>query len=94
MNLYLNKSTKLEFPQDKDKHQSTTIQNLPSWNLDDLYKSTESKELTLDLEWLNEECVNFENDFKSNLSKLSADSFLHCLTRYEKIQNITGRIMS
>ena len=94
MNLYLNKSTKLEFPQDKDKHQSTTIQNLPSWNLDDLYKSTESKELTLDLEWLNEECSNFENDFKSNLSKLSADSFLHCLTRYEKIQNISGRIMS
>ena len=37
---------------------------------------------------------NFENDFKSNLSKLSADSFLHCLTRYEKIQNISGRIMS
>lgn len=55
MNLYLNKSTKLEFPQDKDKHQSATIQNLPSWNLDDLYKSTESKELTLDLEWLNKE---------------------------------------
>ena len=94
MNLYLNKSTKFEFPQDKDKHQSTTIQNLPSWNLDDLYKSTESKELTLDLEWLNKECSNFENDFKSNLSKLSADSFLHCLTRYEKIQNISGRIMS
>ena len=69
MHLYLNKSAKLEFPKDKDKYQSNPILNLPSWNLDDLYKSTESQELILDLEWLSEECSNFEKDYKNNLRK-------------------------
>ena len=35
-----------------------------------------------------------ESDFKNKLSKLSAQNFLKCILRYEKIQNISGRIMS
>ena len=73
---------------------SSQIKNLPEWNLDDLYSSENDKNLTIDLKWLDKECTKFENDFKNKLSKLSAQNFLKCILRYEKIQNISGRIMS
>jgi len=96
MNLYLNNHLKIEIPKNKENAEdmSSSIKNLPKWNLGDLYKGAESIELIQDLEWLNKECLNFEKDFKNNLTNLLADEFLECLIRYEKIQNISGRIMS
>ena len=70
------------------------IKNLPQWNLNDLYTGETSKKLIEDLKWLEKECVRFENDFKDNLTKLSSNGFLKCILRYEKIQNVSGRIMS
>ncbi len=84
----------IELVRDKADPGSSQIKNLPEWNLDDLYSSENDKNLTIDLKWLDKECTKFENDFKNKLSKLSAQNFLKCIQRYEKIQNISGRIMS
>lgn len=84
----------IELVRDKADPGSSQIKNLPEWNLDDLYSSENDKNLTIDLKWLDKECAKFESDFKNKLSKLSAQNFLKCILRYEKIQNISGRIMS
>ena len=84
----------IELVRDNADPGSSQIKNLPEWNLDDLYSSENDKNLTIDLKWLDKECTKFENDFKNKLIKLSAQNFLKCILRYEKIQNISGRIMS
>ena len=84
----------IELVRDKADPGSSQIKNLPEWNLDDLYSSENDKNLTIDLKWLDKECTKFESDFKNKLSKLSTQNFLKCILRYEKIQNISGRIMS
>ena len=90
----LNKAQMKELVRDNNDLGGTPIKNLPQWNLNDLYTSEASKKLIEDLKWLDEECIRFETDFKDNLNKLSSNSFLNCILRYEKIQNISGRIMS
>lgn len=90
----LNKAQMKELVRDNNDLGGTPIKNLPQWNLNDLYTSETSKKLIEDLKWLDEECIRFETDFKDNLNKLSSNSFLNCILRYEKIQNISGRIMS
>ena len=90
----LNKAQMKELVRDNNDLGGTPIKNLPQWNLNDLYTSETSEKLIEDLKWLDEECIRFETDFKDNLNKLSSNSFLNCILRYEKIQNISGRIMS
>ena len=90
----LNKAQMKKLVRDNNDLGGTPIKNLPQWNLNDLYTSEASKKLIEDLKWLDEECIRFETDFKDNLNKLSSNSFLNCILRYEKIQNISGRIMS
>ena len=90
----LNKAQTKELVRDNNDLGGTPIKNLPQWNLNDLYTSETSEKLIEDLKWLDEECIRFETDFKDNLNKLSSNSFLNCILRYEKIQNISGRIMS
>jgi oligoendopeptidase F len=83
-----------ELVRDINDRGASPIENLPQWNLNDLYTGETSEELIQDLKWLEQECADFENDFKDNLEKLSSNEFLKCILRYEKIQNISGRIMS
>ena len=87
----LNKAQMKELVRDNNDLGGAPIENLPQWNLDDLYTSETSKKLIKDLKWLDQECIRFENDFKNKLNKLSSNSFLNCILRYEKIQNISGR---
>lgn len=68
--------------------------DLPNWNFDDLYPGETSDALTADLAWLEGECAAFAGDYEGKLAGLSADAFLEVIHRYEKIQNISGRIMS
>jgi len=68
--------------------------DLPEWNLDDLYPSTDGSEITKDMDWLGTECASFAADFEGKLADLDAAGLLACILRYEKIQNIMGRVMS
>ena len=73
---------------------SAELGQLPDWNLNDLYTSTDAKELVNDLNWLEKECDEFAKNYEGKLEFLSADEMLECVVRNEKISSITGRIIS
>ena len=73
---------------------SSELGQLPDWNLNDLYTSTDAKELVSDLSWLEKECDEFANEYQGKLKFLSADQMLKCIIRNEKISSISGRIIS
>jgi oligoendopeptidase F len=62
--------------------------------LNDLYTSTDAKELVNDLNWLEKECDEFAKNYEGKLKFLSADEMLKCVVRNEKISSISGRIIS
>ena len=68
--------------------------DLPEWNLDDLYPDTDGPEMTADMDWLGKECPTFAADYEGKLASLDAAGLLECILRYEKIQNVMGRVMS
>jgi len=68
--------------------------DLPEWNLADLYADTDAPELARDLEWLGNECTAFAADYEGKLADADADTLLQAILRYERIQNVSGRIMS
>ena len=68
--------------------------SLPEWDLRDLYESPEAEQLSADLNWLIEETKDFANTFAGKLNQGSAEDLLGAMTRYEKIQTVSGRIMS
>ena len=73
---------------------SAELGQLPDWNLNDLYTSTDAKELVNDLNWLEKECDEFAKNYEGKLKFLSADEMLKCVVRNEKISSISGRIIS
>ena len=73
---------------------SSELGQLPDWNLNDLYTSTDAKELVSDLNWLEKECDKFAKDYEGKLKSLSADQLLNCVVRNEKISSVSGRIIS
>ena len=73
---------------------SSELGQLPDWNLNDLYTSTDAKELVTDLNWLEKECDKFAKDYEGKLKSLSADQMLNCVVRNEKISSVSGRIIS
>ena len=86
---------KPDLPRDmRDGAASNAFGDLPEWNLDDLYPSTDGPEITKDMDWLNIECTSFAADFEGKLTDLDAAGLLACILRYEKIQNVMGRVMS
>ena len=68
--------------------------DLPDWDLSDLYTSTDAPELARDMEWLESACADFATDYEGKLADLDAAGMLECVQRHEKIDGISGRIMS
>ncbi len=68
--------------------------DLPEWNLDDLYTAEDSEEIKADFDFLGKEIPKFASDFEGKLSDLNGDEWAVCIGRYEKIDQIQGRIMS
>ncbi|MEX3014366.1 M3 family oligoendopeptidase [Gymnodinialimonas hymeniacidonis] len=68
--------------------------DLPEWDLSDLYAGQDAAELKRDLDWLEEACRSFAEDYEGKLADLDAPGLLECTLRYEKIDVIAGRIMS
>ncbi len=67
---------------------------LPEWDLSDLYAGEDAKELKRDMDWLEKACADFAVDYEGKMANLGATGMLECVLRYEKIESITGRIMS
>ena len=68
--------------------------DLPEWDLSDLYSGEDAPELKRDLDWLEEACSSFAQDYEGKLAELDAEGLLDCVLRNEKINQIAGRIMS
>ncbi len=85
----------LDLPRDvRDAANGDDLGNLPEWDLTHLYPAQDCAELKDDLAWLGTECAAFAADYEGKLAGLSAAEMLNCIVRYEKIQSISGRIMS
>ncbi|MBV1865520.1 MAG: M3 family oligoendopeptidase [Rhodobacteraceae bacterium] len=78
----------------RDPASGDDLGNLPEWLLDDLYPSMDGPEITKDMAWLEGECSDFAADYTGKLAGLNAADMLTCITRYEAIQSISGRVMS
>ncbi|MHC9234308.1 M3 family oligoendopeptidase [Pseudooceanicola sp. 502str34] len=68
--------------------------DLPEWDLTDLYAAPDAPELKRDLDWLEQACLSFAEDYEGKLGELDAEGFLNCVKRNERIQSVSGRIMS
>ncbi len=67
---------------------------LPEWDLIDLYAAPDAPEIARDLDWLRGECRVFAEDYEGKLAGLDAAGLLRAIERYERIQAVSGRIMS
>ncbi|WP_116132002.1 M3 family oligoendopeptidase [Tropicimonas sp. IMCC34043] len=67
---------------------------LPDWDLSDLYPAPDAPELKRDLDWLEAACIGFAGDYEGRLATLDAAGMLDCVLRYERIETVSGRIMS
>lgn len=72
----------------------TDLGSLPEWVLSDLYTDPDAPALKSDLAWLEKECQSFAADYEGKLAALGAEALLTCVQRQEKINAISGRIMS
>ncbi len=75
------------------------LDNLPQWDLSDLYPAIDSPELQSDLAAIAAECANFEEAYKGKLAGIldGADAggqMATIVSRYEKIEDLLGRLYS
>ena len=72
--------------------------DLPEWNLADLYPGMDAPELKRDLDQAASDSVQFENRWKGRLAaeaaKGAAGGLGQCLTEYEALEELIGRIVS
>lgn len=67
---------------------------LPEWDLSDLYPSEDAPQLLKDIDWLDGAASSFAANYEGKLAELDADGLLECINRYERIEQVSGRIMS
>ncbi len=68
--------------------------DLPAWDLSDLYAAPDAPEIERDLGWLRDACASFAADYEGRLAELDAAGLLEAVRRYERIDQVGGRIMS
>ncbi|MBP7242175.1 M3 family oligoendopeptidase [Amaricoccus sp.] len=85
-------------PRARDARDPTAGDNelgpMPSWDLSALYTGEDAPQLKADLEWLAAECADFARDYEGRLADLDAAGLLAAIRRWERIQQVSGRIMS
>ena len=70
----------------------TTKNNLPAWDLSDLYQGTNDPNIEKDLSRYKKNALSFQKKYKGKLSKLSALEFLKALQALEKNSLIGGKL--
>ena len=67
---------------------------LPSWDLSDLYKSTECSEINLDLDKLEKLTISFNKKYKGKIYKLNDKKIFDLFKSLEIIEKLSGRLIS
>jgi oligoendopeptidase F len=73
---------------------ATDLGPLPEWDLSDLYPGRDSPELARDLERLAADAASFRGKYEGRLAELSGADLGAGIREYERMQDISGRIMS
>ncbi len=68
--------------------------DLPNWNLNDLYRRPTSPKLKADIAWARSETKKFRKAFEGRLKGLDGGGLARAISRYEKITERLGRVMS
>ena len=71
-----------------------TLGKLPDWDLSDLYPAPDAPGIARDLAEVEAACARFAADYEGKLADLSPAGMLECIERYERIDLISGRLMS
>ena len=64
--------------------------NLPAWDLSDMYKGMDDPKINADLEKLKKTAISFAKKYKGKLEKLKAEEFLDALKAEEKMSVMGG----
>ena len=67
-------------------------EQLPRWDLSDLYPSVDSPELKKDMAAVSAGALRFETHYKGKLATSSADEFGKSIEEYEKLNETLGRL--
>ncbi|MEO9530900.1 M3 family oligoendopeptidase [Roseibium sp.] len=76
---------------------STELENLPEWDLTDLYPSVDAPEVTADLKEILDRAKTFETSYKGRLADLAGDNVAALVTAvraYEDLEDVMGRLIS
>ena len=79
---------------DADAAAAGEFGTLPEWDLADLYPAPDAPEVARDLDWLRDACADFAAAYEGRLASLDAAGMLACIAAYEKIERVSGRLMS
>src|SRR5580658_1312644 len=79
---------------DSEVPAATALSPLPEWDLSDLYPGRDSPELARDLALLATEAKAFRERYQGKLGALPAAELGAAVAAYERLQEISGRIMS
>ncbi len=66
--------------------------NLPAWDLSDLYQSIDDERITRDMENYRDFCIDFANQYKGKLAQLDSREMLKALKAYEKNSLLISRV--
>jgi oligoendopeptidase F len=78
----------------RDPAAARALGPLPEWDLSDLYAAPDAPKLAEDVDWLKAECASFAAAYEGRLAQLDAAGLLETIRRYERIQTVSGRVMS
>ncbi len=78
----------------RDPAAAEALGPLPEWNLDDLYAGEDDPVLARDRDWLAAEARAFADSYEGRMAGLDASGMLEAVRRYERIEQVSGRIMS
>ena len=70
----------------------TKSNNLPAWDLSDLYKGLDDPQIEKDLSRYKKNALALQKKYKGKLEKLSAEEFLSALKLLEKNSVLGGRL--
>ncbi len=68
--------------------------NLPEWDLSDLYRGLDAPELSRDLARLREAALAFAQTYRGHLHELDGDALARAIAAYETMEEGFGRILS
>lgn len=89
LNLFKHKTKKM-----MTKNTDIKLNEMPTWDLNDLYNSINDVKIDADIEILDKKIVNFNKEYKNKIARTDATQFYNALIEYEGISELMGKLGS